>query len=256
MIIRCHMKTARTFWELGTFDNYARVSEDLIMQARQSAVAECGGDEADESLARAPFDDMRQQLRYASTVFLFSIVETECQQVLTLVGSEQTPPPAAISSVNGLWEVLGTLIEQLREAYRSRFGVRCPADILSRLKKTLKEKLPKEAHSSLFGGPQFSNLKDLKDIRNCIAHANGRVERCRNQKALQKVSDLDPKSGCFRPESKRKGMWCTNEGPIHLEDWFVQRHAKNARCFFQKLFEQLGWPVDECFRLTAGSESK
>lgn len=51
-------------------------------------------------------------------------------------------------------------------------------------------------------------------------------------------------------------MWCTNGGSIHLNDCFVQLHAENARCFFQKLFEQLGWPVDECFRFTAGTESK
>ena len=239
MAIRCHTRTAQTFWELNAFDDYVRVSERLIEQARQSAAAECGGDESDKYCARAPFDDMQQKLRYASTVFLFSIVETECERVLTLVGSEQTSPPGAVPE------------KHAGESKKHR-----QPDVLSRLKYKLREKVDESTHRSLCGGAHFSSLQDLRIVRNCIAHANGRVENCKNQKALQRISDLNSKSDRFRPEAKRKGAWCTNEGPIHLDDCFVQLHAENARGFFQKLFEQLGWPVDECFRFTAGAESK
>ena len=176
MIIRYNQRTSPTFAALSAFYDYFEESRRLISEAGQAARLEYeeairrGGLPEDEEeansllaeavLAEEPYHGIMGTLRYSSVVFLFGIVEHQVRRVLhTNPGSAANAPKRTAAKPQAF---LDELLLHLRQSCAAELGT----------------------------FPEFSRLRNLQIVRDCIAHCNGHVDLSRDKKALLEMSDF------------------------------------------------------------------
>ena len=218
MKISWEPKTFDTLYALSSFRTYCDESERLIQMAATDAERVDGPKwnpltEADEGeyieerrIARHVHDEILTPIfRYSCVTMLYAVVERELRRLCSTLKIEHS------SAKLGYKDLKGGILEQITKWCQAYF----------------------ELDLTLF--PEFSQIRDLQKVRDCIVHCRGEVDESRDKQYLIAMTKRYP------------GFMAWEHDEIEIESDFILRLHREAWNFFLAVFAKLRWNVDRGF---------
>lgn len=220
-VIKIERKTYDTLYAIDSFRSYWRENERLISREadrleiidspkwRPQTEDERGEFDAEKEIARYFHDkEMLPTFRYSSVVMLYAIVERELNRLVKHLEKENGQQKLQVKDIRG--EDFIERIQKFSEAFFKLKLAECP---------------------------NFKSLHDLRKIRNCIVHSHGEIGSSKQDAAFW--SQL---------RKSRKGIFAREGLKIHLYEPCIEQFIKEIFEFFEGVFHQLKWTIDDCWK--------
>jgi hypothetical protein len=202
---------SETEYALTILSHYWKISQAAVDAAEQAArkefnaaVADVADNEARSyyatdflTHARRYREDLPQRISYGFVLQLYGILETRARALCQELTKRRPELPLCLDELSGGKNMRGVFIY---------------------LRRLLKLTVPKQAA-----------LDHLRVIRNCIAHANGKVVDCENLKQVAKAVRAS------------KGVTVDGEGYLVLRPIFCEESLQTVSDFFESIFNQVGF---------------
>ena len=217
--IKREWKTHDSLYAIDSFCSYWRENERLISQEADRLEIINGpkwnpqtdeehGEFNSEKEMASYFHtkEMLPTFRYSSVVMLYAIVERELNRLVKNLEKENGPQKLQLKDIRG-----DNFVECIQKFSEVFFGLR------------------------LADCPSHKSLHDLRKIRNCIVQSHREI----------KVSKQDAQFWNELRKS-RKGIFAREGLRIHLYEPCIEQFIKEIREFFEGVFRQLKWKIDDC----------
>jgi hypothetical protein len=202
---------ADTEYELKLLSHYWEITQAAVVAADETTQAEFNtavAEVEDESLRsyyatqflsiiRRYREELPSRLRYGFILQLYSLLETRSRALCEEAAKREDHIPLSLDELSGGRHMHGVFIF---------------------LKKLLGVKITLE-----------KQLNRLRIIRNCIAHANGRVLECENSRQI------------FNAARASKGVKIDGEGYLNLSVAYCESSLEQVKNFFDNVFTELGF---------------
>ena len=215
MIHTWEPKTFDTLYALESFRKYCEENERLITEAAEEQERLHGPDwhpKTEEELgeyhefkriSRHLHDEIVTPVfRYSCVVMLYTVVERELRRLCVNLEKEKTPVKLTYKDLKG------GILEQISKWCR----ICCALELAS-----FKE---------------FSEIRDLQKIRDCIVHCNGEVDDSWDKKDILAMKD------------RYTGFFAWERTEIEIQPEFVSHMHRQVWSFFLGVFDSLKWDVD------------
>jgi hypothetical protein len=208
-------KTFDTFYALKSFLDYCNENERLIREAAAEAERlhgpkwhpedeeEAGEYHEEQRMARHLHDEIVTPVfRYSCVAMLYTVVERELRRLCGNLEQEKGPAKLKYKDLKG------GLLEQIPKWCSVCFGL------------------------EIASFKEFSEIRDLQKVRDCIVHCNGEVDDSRDKKEILAMKD------------RYTGFFAWEGTEIEIQPEFVSHMHRQVWNFFLAVFSVLQWNVD------------
>jgi len=215
MIHSWEPKTFDTFYALNSFREYCVENERLIRAASDEAERLDGPDwhpTTEEELgehhalrrnSRYLHDEIVTPVfRYSCVAMLYTVVERELRRLCSNLEKEKGSAKLKYKDLKG------GILEQIPKWCTFCFGL------------------------EIASFKEFSEIRDLQKIRDCIVHCNGEVDDSRDKKDILAMKD------------RYTGFFAWERIEIEIQPQFVSHMHRQVWNFFLAVFAALRWDVD------------